>query len=86
MTSAPRLDLTIREEIRGIRFSLEPLNWTVSRPGRALFRAPLANVPIPTSRSTSSCRTSRSRPATEIDSAFVPDTGRTSETGTARTA
>lgn len=68
------LDLTIREEIRGIRFSLEYINWTVSGPSRALFGAPLANVPDPNQPFDVFLPDFTVPLPPRIDSAFVPDT------------
>ena len=41
------IDLTIREELAGIGFRLEYLNWTVSKMDRTLLGAPLDGVPDP---------------------------------------
>lgn len=68
------LDLSIREEIRGMRFKLEYLNWSVSSPDRTLFGAPLANVPNPNEQFDVFLPDFTVPLPPRIDSAFVPDT------------
>lgn len=60
------IDLTIREELAGIGFRLEYLNWTVSKMDRTLMGAPLDGVPDPSEEFLVTL------PNATVDTAFVP--------------